>query len=52
MPLGWETNTKYTVGSESLMGKSELGMGNPRAPQPLYYLTLNTHINKYFWPFG
>ena len=30
MPLGWETNTKYTVESESL-GGSELGMGNPRA---------------------
>ena len=34
MPLGWETNTKYTVESESLRG--ELGMGNPRAPHPLY----------------
>ena len=33
MPLGWETNT---VESESLRGKSELGMGNSRAPHPLY----------------
>ena len=36
MPLGWETNAKYTVESESLRGESKLGMGNPRAPHPLY----------------
>ena len=35
MPLGWETNTKYTVESESLRGKPELEMGNPRVPHPL-----------------
>ena len=29
MPLGWETNTKYTVESEKVWGgKSELEMGN------------------------
>ena len=35
MPLGWETNTKYTVKSAKLEGETELGMGNPRAPHPL-----------------
>ena len=44
MPLGWETNIKYTVESKSLSGgKSELGAGNPRASHPLYKTLIILH---------
>ena len=36
MPLGWEGNIKYTVDLETRGGGSKLGVGNPRAPHPLY----------------
>ena len=39
MPLGWESNAKYAVDSAKLEGGGklhELGVGNPRAPHPLY----------------
>ena len=37
MPLGWDSNTKYTVESTKLEGgKAKLGVGNPWAPHLLY----------------
>ena len=41
MPLGWEGNTKYTVKSAKFEGENELGVGNPRAPHPLYEALVN-----------
>ena len=37
--MGWGNNTNYTVESGKLFGgggEAELGVGNPRAPHPLY----------------
>ena len=39
MPLGWESNTKYTrtqQSQQSLRVEAKLEVGNPREPHPLY----------------